>query len=47
VVSQRTADIATELGVTHIDISRDARDQALIQCAQHFVARRKRHSTEH
>jgi len=47
VVSQRTADIASELGVTHIDISRDASDQALIQCAQHFVARRKRHSSEH
>lgn len=47
VVSQRTADIASELGVTHINISRDASDQALIQCAQHFVARCKRHSSEH
>jgi uroporphyrinogen-III synthase len=46
VVSQRTADIASKLGVTQIDISRDASDQALIQCAQQFVAR-ARHSSEH
>lgn len=36
VVSQRTADIASKLGVTQIHISRDASDQALIQCAQQF-----------
>ena len=46
VVSQRTADIASKLGVTQIDISRDASDQALIQCAQQFV-NRARHSSEH
>jgi uroporphyrinogen-III synthase len=46
VVSQRTADIASKLGVTQIDISRDASDQALIQCAQHVVSR-ARHFSEH
>ena len=46
VVSQRTAEIASNLGVTHIDISRDASDQALIQCAQQLVTR-ARHSSEH
>lgn len=46
VVSQRTADIASKLGVTQIDISRDASDQALIQCAQQLVSR-ARHSSEH
>lgn len=46
VVSQRTADIASKLGVTQIDISRDASDQALIQCAQQLVTR-ARHSSEH
>lgn len=46
VVSQRTADIASKLGVTQIDISRDASDQALIQCAQQFF-NRARHSSEH
>ena len=43
VVSQRTAEIASKLGVTQIDISRDASDQALIQCAQQMVTR-ARHS---
>ena len=46
VVSQRTAEIATKLGVTQVDISRDASDQALIQCAQQLVTR-ARHSSEH
>ena len=46
VVSQRTADIASKLGVAQIDISRDASDQALIQCAQQLVTR-ARHSSEH
>lgn len=46
VVSQRTADIASKLGVTQIDISRDASDQALIQCAQQYLTR-ARHSSEH
>lgn len=46
VVSQRTAEIAAKLGVTQIDISLDASDQALIQCAQQFV-NRARHSSEH
>ena len=46
VVSQRTADIASTLGVTQIDISVDASDQALIQCAQKLVTR-ARHSSEH
>jgi uroporphyrinogen-III synthase len=46
VVSQRTAEIASKLGVTQIDISRDASDQALIQCAQQLVTR-ARHSSEH
>jgi uroporphyrinogen-III synthase len=46
VVSQRTAEIASKLGVTQIDISRDASDQALIQCAQQFVTR-ARHSSEY
>ncbi|GAC21730.1 uroporphyrinogen-III synthase [Paraglaciecola arctica] len=46
VVSQRTADIASKLGATQIDISRDASDQALIQCAQQFDIR-ARHSSEH
>ena len=46
VVSQRTADIASTLGVTQIDISRDASDQALIQCAQKLVTC-ARHSSEH
>jgi uroporphyrinogen-III synthase len=39
VVSQRTAEIASKLGVTQINISRDASDQALIQCAQQLVTR--------
>jgi uroporphyrinogen-III synthase len=46
VVSQRTADIASKLGVTQVDISRDASDQALIQCAQQLVTR-ARHFSEH
>jgi uroporphyrinogen-III synthase len=46
VVSQRTAEIASKLGITQIDISRDASDQALIQCAQQFLTR-ARHSSEH
>ena len=46
VVSQRTAEIASKLGVTHIDISLDASDQALIQCAKQLVTR-ARHSSEH
>lgn len=46
VVSQRTADIAFKLGVNQINISRDASDQALIQCAQQLVTR-ARHSSEH
>ena len=46
VVSQRTANIASKLGVTQIDISRDASDQALIQCAQQ-LATRARHSSEY
>jgi uroporphyrinogen-III synthase len=46
VVSQRTAEIASKLGVTKIDISLDASDQALIQCAQDLVIR-ARHSTEY
>jgi uroporphyrinogen-III synthase len=46
VVSQRTADIASKLGATQIDISRDASDQALIQCAQQFDIRAI-HSSEH
>ena len=46
VVSQRTAEIASKLGVTQIDISLDASDQALIQSAQQFV-NRARHSSEH
>jgi uroporphyrinogen-III synthase len=46
VVSQRTADIASKLGVTQLDISSDASDQALIQCAQQLVTR-ARHFSEH
>jgi uroporphyrinogen-III synthase len=46
VVSQRTADIASKLGITQIEISRDASDQALIQCAQQLVTR-ARHSSEY
>ena len=46
VVSQRTADSASQLGVTQIDVSRDASDQALIQCAQQWVSR-ARHSSEY
>ena len=46
VVSQRTAEIASKLGVTQVDISRDASDQALIQCAQQLVTR-ARHFSEH
>ena len=46
VVSQRTAKIASNLGVTQIDISRDASDQALIQSAQQLVSR-ARNSSEH
>jgi uroporphyrinogen-III synthase len=46
VVSQRTAEIASKLGVNQIDISRDASDQALIQCAQQLV-NRARHFSEH
>jgi len=46
VVSPRTAEIASKLGVTQIDISRDASDQALIQCAQQLVTR-ARHSSEY
>ena len=46
VVSQRTAEIASKMGVTQIDISRDASDQALIQCAQKLVTR-ARHSSEY
>lgn len=46
VVSQRTAKIASDLGVTQINISHDASDQALIQSAQQLVIR-ARHSSEH
>lgn len=46
VVSQRTAEIASKLGVTQINISRDASDQALIQCAQQLITS-ARHSSEH
>jgi uroporphyrinogen-III synthase len=46
VVSPRTAEIATKLGVTQIDISCDASDQALIQCAQQLL-NRARHFSEH
>ena len=46
VVSQRTADIATHLGITQISISQDASDQALIKCAQQWLTR-ARHSSEH
>jgi uroporphyrinogen-III synthase len=46
VVSQRTAELASKLGVTKVNISRDASDQALIQCAQQLVTR-ARHSSEH
>ena len=46
VVSHRTAEIASKLGVTQINISRDASDQALIQSAQQLVTR-ARHSSEH
>jgi uroporphyrinogen-III synthase len=46
VVSQRTAEIASKLGITQIEISRDASDQTLIQCAQQFLTR-ARHSSEH
>lgn len=46
VVSQRTAEIASKLGVTQINISRDASDQALIQCAQQLITR-ARHFSEH
>lgn len=46
VVSQRTADIASKLGVSQISISRDASDQALIQCAKQLITR-ARHSSEH
>ncbi|MGS2719358.1 uroporphyrinogen-III synthase [Paraglaciecola aestuariivivens] len=37
VVSERTASIATTLGVKHIWVSRDASDHALIQCAQQYL----------
>ena len=46
VVSQRTADIATKLGITQLSISQDASDQALIKCAQQWLTR-ARHSSEH
>lgn len=46
VVSQRTAEIASKLGVTQINISRDASDQALILCAQQLITC-ARHSSEH
>lgn len=46
VVSHRTAEIASKLGVTQINISSDASDQALIQCAQQFITS-ARHSSEH
>ncbi|WP_339719628.1 uroporphyrinogen-III synthase [uncultured Paraglaciecola sp.] len=46
VVSQRTAEIASKLGVSQISISRDASDQALIQCAQQLITR-ARHPSEH
>ena len=46
VVSQRTAEIASKLGITKIDMSRDASDQALIQCARQLV-NRARHSSEY
>ncbi|MFT6778003.1 MAG: uroporphyrinogen-III synthase [Paraglaciecola sp.] len=46
VVSKRTAELASKLGVTQLDISRDASDQALIQCAQQLITR-ARHSSEH
>ena len=37
VVSQRTADIATKLGVKRIVISRDASDDSLINCAKQVI----------
>lgn len=46
VVSQRTAEVASKLGVIQINISRDASDQALIQCAQQLITS-ARHSSEH
>ncbi|WP_158972623.1 uroporphyrinogen-III synthase [Paraglaciecola sp. L3A3] len=39
VVSERIAQIASTLGVKQIEISRDASDQALIQCAQNMMLR--------
>ncbi|MEP0176775.1 MAG: uroporphyrinogen-III synthase [Paraglaciecola sp.] len=45
VVSTRTAEIAKKMGVSHIHISRDASDKAIIQCAQLYLTR-ARHSTE-
>ena len=45
VVSQRTATIAQQKGIRQIDISRDASDQALIQCAQQYLTS-ARHSSE-
>lgn len=44
VVSQRTADIASDLGVKQIKISCNASDQALIQCAHTLAS--ARHSSE-
>ncbi len=46
VVSQRTADIAATLGVSQIQISRDASDRALITTAQQFLIH-VGHSSEH
>ncbi|MDU0353500.1 uroporphyrinogen-III synthase [Paraglaciecola aquimarina] len=39
VVSERIARIASTLGIKQIEISRDASDQALIQCAQNMMLR--------
>ncbi|WP_299075064.1 uroporphyrinogen-III synthase [uncultured Paraglaciecola sp.] len=45
VVSERTAEIASKQGATQIEISRDASDLALIQCAQQWLSG-ARHSSE-
>lgn len=46
VVSDRTAQILAKLGVTQIQVSHDASDQALIHCAKQYMTR-TRHSSEY
>lgn len=46
VVSRRTAQILEKLGVSQIQVSHDASDQALIHCAQQYMTS-TRHSSEH